>query len=105
MPQRLKSETVIVSSPFSFAGSAQRIWKMTNLSQGWIKYALYLPLALALISFTWIFVIVWYFVMYFLFGIFFIPFRLWRRGARKNKRDQLRHRELLEEIQKRGIAS
>lgn len=105
MPQRLKSETVIVSSPLSFAGSARRIWRMTNSGRGWIKYILLTPLALLLISCAWSFVIVWYFVMYFLFGIFFIPFRLWRRGARKNKRDQLRHRELLEEIQRRGVAS
>lgn len=100
----LQSERVIISSPLSFTGSAQRIWKLTGTGQGWIKYALLIPLALLLISCAWPFVIVWYFVMYFLFGIFFIPFRLWRRGARKNKRDQLRHRELLEQINRKSTA-
>lgn len=42
----------------------------------------------------------WYFVMYVLFGILFIPYRLLRRGSRKNKRDKLRHREVLDAIEK-----
>ena len=45
------------------------------------------------------FVLCWYFVMYVLFGVFFFIFRLFTRGRRKNKRDKLRHREVLEAIE------
>lgn len=103
MAQSLKSDQVVVSAPLSFAGSAQRIWRMTNVNSGLIKWLLLAPLALCLVSLAWVIVIVWYFVMYVLFGILFIPWRLWRRSIRKNKRDQLRHREILDELQKRPI--
>jgi Flp pilus assembly protein TadB len=95
---KLASEKVIVSSPLSFAGSAQRLWKLTNTHNNSLKWLLLVPLALGLTAGVWLFVLGWYFVMYVLFGIFFIPFRLWRRGARKNKRNELRHREVLEAI-------
>lgn len=95
---QLASEKVIISSPLSFAGSSQRIWRMTSTENMLVKLLLLVPIALCLIAAAWIFVIGWYILMYVVFGIFFIPFRLWRRGARKNKRDQLRHQEVLEAI-------
>jgi Flp pilus assembly protein TadB len=98
MSERLKSEKIVVSAPLSFAGSAQRIWKITNADNVWLKWLLFMPIALMLIAGAWTFVMCWYFIMYVVFGILFIPFRLWRRGARKNKRNELRHRELLEAI-------
>jgi len=98
MSQKLTSEKVVVSAPFSFAGSAQRIWKITSSNNAWIKWLLLVPVAIMLIGCAWMFVACWYFIMYVLFGILFIPFRLWRRGARKNKRNELRHRELLEAV-------
>lgn len=98
MSEKLASEKIVVSAPFSFAGSAQRIWKITNTDSVWLKWLLLIPIALVLIAGVWTFVACWYFIMYILFGILFIPFRLWRRGARKNKRNELRHRELLEAI-------
>jgi Flp pilus assembly protein TadB len=98
MSDKLASEKVVVSAPFSFAGSAERVWKITNTDNGLLKWLLLVPVALTLIMFAWMFVATWYFIMYIIFGIFFIPFRLWRRGARKNKRNELRHREVLEAI-------
>lgn len=98
MSERLKSEEVIVSAPFSFNGSALRIWKLTRKSDNpYIKWLLLVPIALMLVACAWAFVACWYL----LFGILVIPYRLIRRSSRKNKRDQLRHRELLEQLEKR----
>ncbi len=100
MNERLQSEKIVVSAPLSFAGSAQRIWKITKSDNAPLKWILLVPVALILIMFAWMFVCFWYVIMYVVFGIFFIPFRLWRRGARKNKRNEIRHRELLNAVRK-----
>lgn len=100
MNERLQSEKIVVSAPLSFAGSALRIWKITKSDNAPLKWILLVPAALILIMFAWMFVCFWYVIMYVVFGIFFIPFRLWRRGARKNKRNEIRHRELLNAIRK-----
>lgn len=100
MSRQLASEKVVVSAPLSFSGSAQRIWKITNVENPIAKVVLAL-LAIVLIACTWVVVLCWYFVMYVLFGIFFFIFRLFARGRRKNKRDKLRHREVLDAIEQR----
>ena len=100
MTRKLASEKVIVSAPLSFSGSAQRIWKITDVENPIAKFALAL-IAMALIMGAWIFVLCWYFVMYVLFGVFFFIFRLFTRGRRKSKRDKLRHREVLDAIEQR----
>ncbi len=98
MSNQLASEKVIVSAPLSFIGSAQRIWKITKVDN-LIAKVLLIALALGLIAYAWVFVAFWYFIMYILFGILFIPYRLLRRSSRKNKRDRLRHREVLDAIE------
>ena len=100
MSRQLASEKVIVSAPLSFSGSAQRIWKITDVENPIAKFALAL-IAMALIMGAWIFVLCWYFVMYILFGVFFFIFRLFTRGRRKSKRDKLRHREVLDASEQR----
>lgn len=100
MNNQLRSEKVVVSAPFSFAGSAQRIWKMANVDSIILKLFL-VPLAIILIMFAWMFVACWYFVIYVLFGLWFIPYRLLRRGSRKRKQEKLRHREVLDAIEQR----
>lgn len=87
----LQSERVIIESPMSFTGSAKRIWRMTNVDNGGLRL-LAILVAVSLIVVAWTFVAAWYLV----FGIFLIPYRLLRRGARKRKRDELRHREVLQ---------
>ena len=98
MSSQLSSEKVVVSAPFSFIGSAQRIWKITRVDNP-IAKTLLIVLALALIACAWVFVAFWYFVMYVLFGVFFILYRLLRRGSRKRKQEKLRHREVLKAIE------
>ena len=98
MSSQLASEKVVVSAPLSFSGSAQRIWRITNVENPIAKFALAL-IAITLITGAWTFVLCWYFVMYVLFGVFFFIFRLFTRGRRKSKRDKLRHREVLDAIE------
>ena len=100
MTRKLASEKVVISAPLSFSGSAQRIWRITNVENPIAKFALAL-IAMALIMGAWIFVLCWYFVMYILFRVFFFIFRLFTRGRRKSKRDKLRHREVLDAIEQR----
>lgn len=92
MTRKLASEKVVVS--------AWRIWKITDVENPILKAILAL-LAITLIAGAWMVVILWYFVMYVLFGVFFFIFRLFTRSRRKNKRDKLRHREVLDAIDQR----
>ena len=89
---KLKSEKVVISSPLSFSGSAKRIWKITDVDSPAVKALLSLV--------AWIFVAFWYVLIYVVFGILFIPYRLLRRSSRKQKQAKLRHREVLETIEK-----
>ena len=100
MSRQLASEKVVVSAPLSFSGSAQRIWKITSVENPIAKFALAL-IAITLIMGAWMFVLCWYFVMYVMFGVFFFIFRIFTRSRRKNKRDKLRHREVLDTIGQR----
>jgi hypothetical protein len=63
MNSKLASERVVVSASFSFAGSAQRIWKIARADNLILKLLLIL-LATILIIGTWMLVACWYFVMY-----------------------------------------
>lgn len=96
---KLKSEGIVISSPLSFIGSAKRIWKITDVDNSVVKVLLGL-VAAALILFAWIFVAFWYVLIYIVFGILFIPYRLLRRSSRKQKQAKLRHREVLDAIEK-----
>ena len=100
MSAELKSERIVVSAPLSFNGSALRIWTVTKNDNQTLKWLVLIPIALTLVFCAWIFVAIWYFIMYVLFGILFIPYRLMRRSSRKQKRDNLRHRELLDAIER-----
>jgi hypothetical protein len=86
----LESERVIVQAPMSFTGSARRIWRLTPNENPWWHSAL-VALAVLLVALAWVVVLAWYV----LFGLLLVPYRLIRRGSRKSKRDEARHRELL----------
>jgi membrane glycosyltransferase len=95
MEKKLKSETVVVSAPMSFHGSAARIWRVTNLSSNVLLRIVLGIFALYAIFFAWVAVACWYAA----FGILLIPYRVTRRGKRKQNVENLRHREILEAIQ------
>ena len=90
---KLASERVVLSAPLSYAGSAQRIWKFTDQENSTIRVVLAVA-AVALILFAWSFVTVWYLT----FGLLLVPYRLIRRGNRKEKVRRLQHREQLEAL-------
>ena len=89
-----ESESVVISAPMSFTGSAQRIFKITNVDNQLLKWLLLVPLSLLITLTVWSFVLIWYII----FGIWLIPYRLIRRSQRKAKRDKLRHQELLSAV-------
>ncbi len=92
---KMASEKVVVSAPMSFAGSAQRIWKLTDKEAVAVKVVMTI-LALTLIPLAWSFVLSWYLC----FGLLLFPYRVIRRGNRKDKVRALQHKEQLEAMSK-----
>ena len=88
---RLDSEKVVIQSPTSFTGSARRIWKITDQANPVAKW-LMVAVAVVLVFAAWVFVAAYTVV----FGVLLVPWRLLRRGSRKRRRDEMRHREILE---------
>ena len=70
-----------MASPSRNAGATDNIWA----TFGW-----YL-LAYTLIALAWVGVLCWYLI----FGLLVVPYRLIRRGQRKRKLEEARHRELM----------
>jgi Domain of unknown function (DUF1707) len=100
-PTRLASEDVIINAPMSYAGSAQRIIRIRRRADGGGKLVATTVLAIVLILVVWVLVTAWYL----LWGLWLVPYRLLRRGARKRKAEALRHRELMGTIQGSAAAS
>jgi hypothetical protein len=94
-PIRLASEDVIISAPMSYAGSAQRIMRLRRRADAGAPLAAITVSAVVLVIAAWVLVTAWYLV----WGIWLIPYRLLRRGARKRKVEAMRHRELMGTIQ------
>lgn len=85
------SSRIVVSAPMSLTGS----WKRTR---NWCRNPiLFLLLGVPLLAVWWPAIILWYVV----FGIFLWPYRLIRRGSRKRKLADARHRELMDAAQLR----
>jgi uncharacterized protein DUF1707 len=99
-PGRLASEKVIINAPMSYAGSAQRIMRIRGDSESG-KLVAMTVLAILLVLAVWLLVTAWYLV----WGLWLVPYRLLRRGARKRKAEALRHRELMGTIQGSAAAS
>ena len=97
----LASEDVIINAPMSYAGSAQRIIRLRRRADGDGKLVAITFLAIVLILVAWVLVTAWYLV----WGLWLVPYRLLRRGARKRKAEALRHREMMSAIQGSAIAS
>jgi hypothetical protein len=87
----LASERVIINAPMSFAGSAQRAWRLQENGEGALRWLILALVLFLLIPAWWSLILVWYFT----FGLLLVPYRLLRRGARKRKKEALRHREML----------
>lgn len=92
---RLPSEDVIISAPMSYTGSAQRIMRLRRRASTDRQLVAITAAAVTLIVVVWALVTVWYLI----WGIWLIPYRLLRRGARRRRVEAMRHRELLGTIQ------
>ena len=100
----LASERVIINAPMSFAGAAQRTWRLLGWLQArsggnvWVRRLVWMPLVIVFpLLEWWAAIVVWYVI----FGLWLVPYRLLRRGARKRKAEALRHRELLGAVERR----
>ena len=81
----------------SFAGSAQRLAKLPESITSPYLRATAWALAAVLIVMVWMFVLTWYLM----WGLWLVPYRILRRGQRKQKAEQLRHREMIERLDQR----
>jgi hypothetical protein len=88
---KLASERVIINAPMSFAGSAQRAWRLQETGEGALRWVILALVIFLVIPAWWSLILVWYFT----FGLLLVPYRVLRRGARKRKKEALRHREVL----------
>lgn len=88
----LESERMVVQAPLSYTGAAKRLWHLTADRGAMVRWLVMVPLALLLILTAWVVVTGWYIV----FGLLLVPWRLIRRGSRKRKLADQRHRELLD---------
>jgi len=90
---RQKSEDVIINAPMSFAGAAQRAFRVRRK----ITTPVLGTVVAVLLTFVWwIFVLCWYLF----FGILLVPYRILRRGARKRKQEAIRHREVMAALER-----
>jgi hypothetical protein len=101
VPIRLASEDVIINAPMSYAGSAQRIMRIRRRANAGGAMVAITALAVVLVLAAWAVITVWYLV----WGLWLVPYRLLRRGARKRKAEAMRHRELMGTIQGSAAAS
>lgn len=96
MLRRVDSADMSVAAPFSFLGSAQRLWRPVRHATGLAQLVLGFLMA-TVIAVAWAFILCWYM----LFGLLVVPYRLIRRGQRKEKKRAAEHRELMERYSKR----
>ncbi len=90
------SSRVVVEAPFSFTGSAKRLWKpVANVANPVAKIALGF-LMVTVIFMAWTMILCWYLM----FGLLLVPYRLLRRGSRNRKRQDLQHREQLAAVER-----
>lgn len=93
----LASEQMVIAAPMSFAGSAQRLAKLPrSVASPYLRFSLW-ALTAVLIAIVWMFVLAWYLT----WGLWLVPYRIIRRGQRKQKVERLRHREMIERLDRR----
>jgi hypothetical protein len=83
---------VVVAAPMSYAGSYQRIGKVVRSVAVVVSW---MTVGVVLLMAWWSLVTVWYFT----FGLLLVPYRMMRRGQRKEKKADLRHAEVLGALQ------
>lgn len=87
----MKSEKNVVESPMGFAGSTNRIWRLSE--NVWVRWLV----LIWLVMMAWSIIAVWYMF----FSLLLLSWRLIRRSQRKARVEQLRHQEMLEHLKSR----
>ena len=83
----------VVAAPMSFAGSLGRARNlMWHDRPVWYKAVFGWWLMPTLVLMWWMLILTWYMM----FGLLLVPYRLLRRGSRKQKIQNRQHAELLE---------
>ena len=91
-PPKLASEDVVIAAPMSFAGSAARVRNVIERVRGGVAKTVSLTTALILLLIIWwALILCWYLI----FGLWLVPYRIFRRGQRKRDVAALRHREFM----------
>ena len=98
----MKSENIIIQSPFSAVGSARRVWLLTKVGPAWLK-VLTVPVALMLAASCFVAFGTWTLISTTLGAIVVIPWRLIRRGSRKRKVEAKRHAEMLAAVRAKEV--
>ena len=103
MSDQLASSRVVVSAPMSFAGAYGRtmnwFWRGRPT---WVKAAIAWWTIPLILTIWWGTIVGWYLVIFVVFGIFVIPWRLFRRSSRKQKQQQMQHQEMLDALRDRS---
>ena len=86
LPTEAKLKSTSYASPLSFVGSTRRIlsWASSASQRNAGVAVLVWTLAIVGLLVAWTFLLGWYFIIFGIFGILVIPWRLMRRGQRKN---------------------
>jgi hypothetical protein len=91
-PPKLASESVVIAAPMSFAGITARIRNaVERVSPSPVKFWVVVPAAVLFVLLAWLVILCWYLI----FGLWLVPYRLFRRGQRKRDVAMLRHREFM----------
>lgn len=85
---RLGSERIVTQAPMSFTGALKRTRRLFAGGAVWLFWVVGLPLLLL----WWTLIVGWYLC----FGLVLVPYRLMRRGQRRRRLEDARHREVLE---------
>lgn len=104
-PERLRSEEVIVHSPFSVIGASKRVWRATERvaerapESGWLRwlalgatYTVGLTVAVLAATLTLSVTVAYWPIM--------VPIKWAMRGSAKRERGARQHRELVERLER-----
>lgn len=92
----LESEKIVTSSPLTYSGSYRRIRnRVAGVDSGAAKWLVAVPLAVLAVAAMWaVATVVWVLSLSLLFVS--VPWKMIRRGSRKRKVAEARHRESLD---------
>lgn len=89
---------VVIESPMSFTGSGKRILRLVRPGAVWWVAALRVAAVILAFAVAWSVIAAWYCT----WGLPLVPWRVYRRGQRKQRAAERRHEELLGRLGRQG---